>query len=111
LADEIVPEVSLRPFKRDLLIQVDGSPQNFKSIVSATVTAITPDGVDYKGKDGRQQSIKAGSVVLACGMKARSSQALRYHNSAPTVLPVGDCEKATDLRRAIRSAFAAASEI
>ncbi len=84
---------------------------NFKPIVQARCNGITEGGVTYLDADGKQQSIKAGTVVVAMGMKARADQALKFNGTSPWVYRVGNCQEAADLRCAIRSAFSAASMI
>jgi 2,4-dienoyl-CoA reductase-like NADH-dependent reductase (Old Yellow Enzyme family)/thioredoxin reductase len=82
----------------------------FKGIVNARVNAIIPDGVTYLDTDGKEQTVKAGSIVLATGMKARMDEALKFAGTGILTL-VGDCKKAGDLQTAMRSSFAAASII
>ncbi len=85
--------------------------KNCKAILEARCTGITPDGVTYIDADGKQQSIKAGSVILALGMKPNSDLAYEYHVAARELYPVGDCKKPWDVQTAIHSAFAAASSL
>jgi 2,4-dienoyl-CoA reductase-like NADH-dependent reductase (Old Yellow Enzyme family)/thioredoxin reductase len=82
----------------------------FKGIVNARVNAIIPDGVTYLDADGKEQTVKAGSIVLATGMKARTDEALKFAGTGILTL-VGDCKKAGDLQTAMRSSFAIASTI
>ncbi len=82
---------------------------NFKPILQASCNAITKDGVTYIDADGKQQSIKAGSVVVAVGMKPRTDPALQFAGISKWFYRIGDCQEAGDVRTAIRSAFSAAS--
>jgi 2,4-dienoyl-CoA reductase-like NADH-dependent reductase (Old Yellow Enzyme family)/thioredoxin reductase len=82
---------------------------NFHSIVNARCTAISDNEVVYDDKDGKEQSIKADSVVIAVGMKAKQDLAMKFYGAADRVFMIGDCRAAGDVQRAIRSAFSAAS--
>ncbi len=85
--------------------------KNFKAILKARCNKITDDGVTYIDADGKQQSIKAGSVVLAMGMKPNSDLAYGYRDASRELRVAGDCKKPWDVQTAIRSAFSAASEL
>ena len=85
--------------------------RNFRPIAHARCTAITEEGVTYVDADGKQHSIKAGSVVVAGGMKAKTDQALKFAGSSAWFYMIGDCKEAADLRGAIRSAFSTASQL
>lgn len=84
---------------------------NFRPMVQARCTGITEDGVTYMDGDGKQQSINAGSVVVAAGMKAKTEPALKFAGTCAWFYMVGDCQEAADLRNAIRSAFSTASKL
>jgi 2,4-dienoyl-CoA reductase-like NADH-dependent reductase (Old Yellow Enzyme family)/thioredoxin reductase len=81
----------------------------FKPVVQAICNGITEDGVTYLNADGKQQTIKAGSVVVAMGAAPRTDQALKFAGTSGRFYLVGDCKEAADLRNAIRSAFSTAS--
>jgi len=85
--------------------------KNCKAIFEARCNGITENGVTYIDAGGKQQSIEAGSVVLAVGMKAKSDLALAFAGTSPWFYMIGDCYEAADLQRAIRSAFSIASTI
>ncbi len=84
---------------------------NCHYVQQAHCTGISEEGVTYTDADGRKQSIKAGSVVVAAGMKAKTDPALAFAGTGPWFYTVGDCRKAGDLRMAMRSAFSTASMI
>ncbi len=85
--------------------------KNCKAILQARCNGISADGVTYIDADGKQQSIKAGSVILAMGMKPNTDLAFTYREAASELYPVGDCRMPYDVQTAIYSAFAAASTI
>ena len=81
---------------------------NFKGIVSAECTAVTQDGVTYIDGGGNEQSVKAGSVVIAAGMQPKSDQALTFAELDKKLFLAGDCNTAGNIQMAVRSGFAAA---
>ena len=84
---------------------------NFKGIVNARCNGITQDGVTYLDADGQEHAIKAGSVVIAAGMKPKSDLSLQFHDAGERLYMIGDCKLAGDIQRAMRSAFSAASSL
>lgn len=84
---------------------------NCKVILQARCNKISETGATYVDSDGKEQSIQAGSVVLAVGMKAKSGQALKFYGSSAGFYTIGDCRLAGDLRTAMRSAFGVASQL
>lgn len=83
--------------------------ENFSGIVNARCTSIGTGEVIYIDADGRELSVKADSVVIAAGMKAKIDLAMKYYGSSDRFYMIGDCKKAGDLQMAIRSGFAIAS--
>ena len=81
---------------------------NFKGIVSAECTAIHADGVTYLDADGKAQTVKAGSVVIAVGMQPESDRALAFAELNKKMFLAGDCNTAGNIQMAVRSGFAAA---
>ncbi len=85
--------------------------KNCKAILEARCNRITADGVTYIDAKGKQQSIKAGSVVLALGMKPNVDLAYEFREAGVVLRAVGDCKMPWDVQTAINSAFAVASDI
>jgi 2,4-dienoyl-CoA reductase-like NADH-dependent reductase (Old Yellow Enzyme family)/thioredoxin reductase len=85
--------------------------KNFKSIVNARCNGISAGKVTYIDAKGKEQSIKADSVVLAVGMKPNSDLALKFYGSADRFFILGDCRKVGSVQTSQRSAFATASQI
>jgi NADPH-dependent 2,4-dienoyl-CoA reductase/sulfur reductase-like enzyme len=83
--------------------------ENFNPIVNARCTGISRDKVTYVDSDGNQHVIKAGSVVIAAGMKPKNDLALKFSDAGQRFFMIGDCNMVGDVQRAMRSAFAAAS--
>lgn len=88
------------------------SIENFTGIVNSEVTAIDEaDGgrlqVTYIDADGTEQSITAGSIVLACGMKPDTDGALSFASLGKQMILVGDCNFVGNIQTAVRSGFGA----
>jgi pyruvate/2-oxoglutarate dehydrogenase complex dihydrolipoamide dehydrogenase (E3) component len=88
------------------------SHPNFEYFLETTVKDITGGKVSYLDKDGNEQSVKADSIVLWSGLRARTEDADNFAGAADEVLVVGDCtgEKGR-INRAVRKAFFVASGV
>lgn len=84
---------------------------NFSYHCGVQCTAIDPDGVRFSAKDGKEQKVACDSVLFAVGTKALTDEAMALHGAAPYSIVIGDCDKAGNVQKAMRSAFAAASVI
>jgi hypothetical protein len=84
---------------------------NFHSVLNARCTGVSDKGIAYEDKDGGRYETAAGSVVIAVGMKARSDDALRLVDTAYECYFIGDCTRAGNIQRVMRSAFSIASAI
>lgn len=93
---------------RNRLTRNMGYHENLKSVTGGKCTAITDTGVIYTDKDGSSQALTADSVVMAAGMKPRTAEATGLYAPEYRLYTVGDCEKAANVQKAIRSAFATA---
>ena len=74
-------------------------------ILRATCTAVTEDSVTYRDENGDEHTLKAGTVLLAAGMKSDVSGAARYMNCGSQFFHIGDCDQMGDLQTAFRSAY------
>ncbi|MFH1032542.1 MAG: FAD-dependent oxidoreductase [Chloroflexota bacterium] len=82
---------------------------NLKCIVKARCKSITAKAVTYIDADGKEQTIEAGSVVIAAGMKPKNDLALKFTGAADRFFIIGDCNVAGNVQKAMRSAFSTAS--
>jgi thioredoxin reductase len=82
---------------------------NFKHILNARCNGIGADGVTYLDADGVEHAVKAGSVVIAVGMKPKSDPAMRFYSAGDRFFMIGGCHVAGNVQKAMRSAFGAAS--
>jgi 2,4-dienoyl-CoA reductase-like NADH-dependent reductase (Old Yellow Enzyme family)/thioredoxin reductase len=86
--------------------------KNFSSITEAVATGISDGKVAYKDSKGNEKSIRADSIVVYAGLKARKDEALKFYGSAPRYIMIGDCsDEGGDVQKSIRSAFFAASQV
>jgi 2,4-dienoyl-CoA reductase-like NADH-dependent reductase (Old Yellow Enzyme family)/thioredoxin reductase len=83
--------------------------KNLKCIVKARCQSITADGVTYTDANGKEHTIKAGSVVIAAGQKPKNDLAMKFAGAADRFFVVGDCSAAGNVQKAMRSAFSTAS--
>ncbi len=82
--------------------------ENFSFILNATCTGITPEGVEYRDKNGELHRIPADDVLLSAGMRANTAEALRYSTAGTYFRVIGDCQKAASVQQAVRSAYTTA---
>jgi 2,4-dienoyl-CoA reductase-like NADH-dependent reductase (Old Yellow Enzyme family)/thioredoxin reductase len=88
----------------------------FSYITEITIKGISEKKVIYMDARGNEKSIQADSVIVSAGRKPRLDEAMEFAGSARRFLIIGDCDAQSDvvrkgIRKAIRSAFAAASKI
>jgi 2,4-dienoyl-CoA reductase-like NADH-dependent reductase (Old Yellow Enzyme family)/thioredoxin reductase len=83
----------------------------FRGICDVTVTGITAQGVSYRDKDGGEHLIPADNVVVSTGMRSKRDEALSFYNITDGFYMIGDCVKPGTIQQAMRTAFAAASQI
>lgn len=84
--------------------------RNLTIHVLAETTEITPHSVTFRDEDG-MHSISCDSVVAAGGMKALRKEAAAYAPIVPEIYYAGDCVKVQNVAHALRTAYAAASQI
>jgi 2,4-dienoyl-CoA reductase-like NADH-dependent reductase (Old Yellow Enzyme family)/NADPH-dependent 2,4-dienoyl-CoA reductase/sulfur reductase-like enzyme len=84
---------------------------NFSYVVNAFCTGIKPDKVTYLDADGKEHDIKVDSVVIAVGMKAKNDLAMQFYGAGDRLYTIGDCDKAGNVQKVMRSAFSIASMI
>ncbi len=61
--------------------------------------------------DGKEKSFSADKIILAAGMCARTDEGMNFYQTGIKTAMIGDCEKIGNVSYAIRSAYAAASQI
>ena len=87
------------------------SIEGFESRCLVTVKSIDKEGVTYADSDGTEHKLKADSVVVSVGMRAKQDEALSFYGAADRFYCIGDCTKAGTVQKAMRDAFSVASQI
>jgi 2,4-dienoyl-CoA reductase-like NADH-dependent reductase (Old Yellow Enzyme family)/thioredoxin reductase len=91
-----------------VLMDMCRDEQNLHSILNARCTGIYPDKVVYADKDGKDHEIKTDTVVLCVGMAPKHNEALNLNVTGVKLSLIGDCYRASDIQRAMRSAYGTA---
>lgn len=84
--------------------------EHFSGITEARCKGVEEGNVVYE-KGGAEYRIPADAVVVSVGMQPLTDEALSFYGSAGRFEMIGDCRKAATIEQAMRSAFAAASNI
>lgn len=93
--------------------------KTFNYITEVTATGVSEEKVTYRDAKGPVKSIRADSVVVYAGRKPRQEEAMKFYGSAKRFFIIGDCCSDDDIvrivqgniRKSMRTAFAAASKI
>lgn len=83
---------------------------NFKGICKATVKRIEDDGVVYIDAEGQEHTVPVDTVIIAAGTRSKTEEALKYSGISKYFYMVGDCRKASNIQKCMRSAFLAANQ-
>ena len=110
MRDKLAADTTIMHFRSMFKDAWEAIP-TFYSVCGVTVTGITAEGVTYRDKEGGEHLIPAQSVVISTGMKARQQEALSFYGSAGHFYCIGDCTKPATVQKAMRDAFATASQI
>lgn len=94
---------------RKMFREVWESCKTLRPIVDATATKIDEGGVHYRLKDGGEGFVRAGCIVISAGMKPREAEALQYTRAGANFYMIGDCQKPSNVQRAMRSAYMTAT--
>jgi hypothetical protein len=85
---------------------------NFHCILEALPKKISGGKVYYTDSGGKEQTIKADSVVLYNGLKPTTDEASKFAGSARQVLLLGDCTgKNGTIQKTMRSAYFMANQV
>jgi len=94
-----------------MLMEACNRQNNFSYILNARCTSIDNEKVTYTDAGGVMHEIKAGSVVIAAGMRPRVDHAMEFSRSGNLFYIIGDCKKVGNVQKVMRSAFSTASMI
>jgi 2,4-dienoyl-CoA reductase-like NADH-dependent reductase (Old Yellow Enzyme family)/thioredoxin reductase len=86
---------------------------DFNFVLNAMPTKISGGKVYYTDENGKEQSIKADTVVTFNGLKPKTDEAETFIGTADQVLFMGDCTGRNNgtIQKALRSAFFMASQV
>lgn len=108
--DKIAPDCD-RIHYREVMEASWAAMPNLSFIINAQTMLIADSSVTYTGADGAQHILEADTVIVAGGMKSRQAEAIRFYGTACQFAIIGDCQRVGSVQSAVRSAFAAASEL
>ena len=84
--------------------------EGFESYTSAKVCKVE-DGKVFFEYEGETKSVKADTVILSVGMRSRMKEAVELAPEGAKVAFIGDCNKASDVKYAVASAYDTALRI
>jgi 2,4-dienoyl-CoA reductase-like NADH-dependent reductase (Old Yellow Enzyme family)/thioredoxin reductase len=84
---------------------------NLKGITKASTTKIEGNKVTYIDENGVSHTIEGDEVVICGGVKPNTANALKYASAAAEFRLIGDADHVGDIQQAVRSGFAAASQL
>lgn len=108
MQSELAPDASTT-HRNEILFEIE-KEDNFVTICGATCKAVTSDSVTYE-KDGEEVTLKADTVILSAGMKAKTAEADSFLSCAPEFAEIGDCVRARTVEQATKEAFYAANNL
>lgn len=106
MCDRLAPDAS--PTHREELMRELEKEPGLNIVTGLRCTRITARTVDAVTAGGEVRSLAADTVVLAAGMRARTSEVDELLSAALYVFPIGDCVRAATVEQAMRSAYTAA---
>ena len=81
----------------------------FTELTSARCQSVEPGKVTYIDKDGNVQTVSGDTIILASGMRAKTSLADSFMMAdVPECVEVGDCVRARTAEQATREGWYAA---
>ena len=101
---EIAPDAS--PTQKDELF-VELKNSGVKVLNCAKCTAIEPGKVIFD-HDGNSESITADNIVVAVGMRPRTTESDSFIGSADSFCPIGDCNSPRIIEWATKEGYYAA---
>lgn len=106
---EMEPEAArdaMRTYREELIGQL--ADCGCRVLTGWRCLEIRDGGVLCQTGAGAQQTIPADTVLLAAGMRARREEAESFRPCAPIFRSIGDCERAANVRLAVRAGWNAA---
>lgn len=106
MCDRLAPDAS--PTHREELMRELEKEPGLNIAAGLRCTQVTAQTVEAVSEDGIARSLPAETVILAAGMRARTSEVDELLSAALYVFPIGDCVRAATVEQAMRSAYTAA---
>ena len=107
MRDVLAPDCNIR--NRPILMRkVD---QYATTHLCCTGKRITSEGLWCVNADGREELIRANTVICAVGQRANRAEAESLHTAAPFVREVGDCVRPANITKAMYEAYHAALDV
>ncbi|NTV91308.1 MAG: FAD-dependent oxidoreductase [Clostridiales bacterium] len=110
MTDTLAADTTLIHY-RSMFEEAWESLDGFNHVLEACCSEIRESEVLYTDKEGNRKSLKADSVVISTGSKARKDEALSFYGAARRFYMIGDCKNPATIQHAMRSAYATASVI
>ena len=107
MRDELAPDANVR--HRPLLLNKIKELTEVRTGLKGL--EITAEGVVCEDKDKKRQFVKGSSVICALGQRARTDVVEALRDSAPYVVPIGDCAKVATITNAVYQGYHAALDI
>lgn len=99
---DLAPDASIT-HRGDLMAEIAKEP-NFTAITGGKCSGVTPYGVTYE-KNGGTGTLTADTVILAAGMRARTSEADSFAWNAAYYRQAGDCVCPRTVEQATREGY------
>lgn len=110
MGDKLAPHAPPNHFY-NMFRQAWEERQGLRCITKARCTSAGAGEVVYADAEGAEHRVKAGSIIVAAGMKPSQESALRFYGTADRFFMIGDCNVVGNIQKAIRSAFSIASTL
>lgn len=82
--------------------------ENAKVHLNSKCVEINKDGMIIENKDGERTRICVDRVLISVGMKPKTAEAEKFRGCAEIFRVIGDCEKPSAVRLAVRTGYNAA---
>jgi len=93
-----------------LVMKMDATP-NLTYGTSQTCVEVTTDGIKVVDKEGKEEFIKADTVLVAAGMVPNTAILEELRDSVRNFFPIGDCVKPQKIMEAMQGGYYAALDI
>lgn len=93
-----------------LVMKMDATP-NLSYGTGQTCVEVTTDGIKVVDKEGKEEFIKADTVLVAAGMVPNTAILEELRDSVRNFFPIGDCVKPQKIMDAMQGGYYAALDI